>query len=317
MKSVTAGLLAAAMCALLTPAAAAPVTMATSQPGSLTNSVAAAVAAVVSERTDIRVLLAPGQSDGHSEVNEHQADLAVGTFLRAFTAGQQPFAKYAHTNLRNIGAMMPLRGVLYVRADSDIKSLADLKGKRMYCDYPALDAATSLMKAYLVDAGLTESDVTCLTTQNVVTAADGFVAGRVDVFQFAVGAAKVKEVSAAVGGLRVLPWIDVKGEAQQNIQSILPGVYAYTEQPAPFKEGITKEPMLLPAWNLYLFANDETPDDVVYKITKAVYENKADLVKVFGGLAVFDPKAMAMPEGDTPFHPGAVKFYKEAGIGSF
>lgn len=59
----------------------------------------------------------------------------------------------------------------------------------------------------------------------------------------------------------------------------------------------------------------ELPDDVVYAITKAVVENKPELVKQMPALEHFEPKESAIPAiNGLPFHPGAIKYYKEKGM---
>ena len=55
------------------------------------------------------------------------------------------------------------------------------------------------------------------------------------------------------------------------------------------------------------------PDDVVYSLTKTMYENKPELVRMLGAFNGFDPKHMAQPH-PTPYHPGAIRFYREVGL---
>jgi TRAP-type uncharacterized transport system substrate-binding protein len=56
-------------------------------------------------------------------------------------------------------------------------------------------------------------------------------------------------------------------------------------------------------------------DDVVYKIAKAMYENKPKLAESFRAFGGWDPQTMnkAMPAS---FHPGSLKFFKDKGIGA-
>lgn len=60
----------------------------------------------------------------------------------------------------------------------------------------------------------------------------------------------------------------------------------------------------------------DIPDDVAYTITKTIIENVAKLRKIHAGLSSFDPKRAVDPGlvGNCPFHPGAVRYYKEAGL---
>jgi uncharacterized protein len=66
--------------------------------------------------------------------------------------------------------------------------------------------------------------------------------------------------------------------------------------------------------NILVGAN--VPADIVYTITKTVVENAARLPKIHAALADFNPKMAADPamNGNCPLHPGALKYYKEAGL---
>ena len=55
------------------------------------------------------------------------------------------------------------------------------------------------------------------------------------------------------------------------------------------------------------------PEDVVYRMTKAMAQNVASMSAVNKSMSDLTPKGMAEDIG-VPFHPGAAKFYKEAGI---
>jgi TRAP transporter TAXI family solute receptor len=61
---------------------------------------------------------------------------------------------------------------------------------------------------------------------------------------------------------------------------------------------------------------DSVPDDVVYTITKAIMENADKLPKIHVALTDFDPKTAADLglNGNCPLHPGAAKYYKDAGL---
>jgi uncharacterized protein len=65
-----------------------------------------------------------------------------------------------------------------------------------------------------------------------------------------------------------------------------------------------------------IMAAASVPEDVVYTLTKTVIENKDKLPKIHSALVDFDSKEAADPalNGNCPMHPGAVKYYKEAGL---
>jgi TRAP transporter TAXI family solute receptor len=62
-----------------------------------------------------------------------------------------------------------------------------------------------------------------------------------------------------------------------------------------------------------LVTNASTPDDVVYNLVKAVFDNFDDFKKLHPAFANLDPKEMVKDGITTDLHPGAVKYYKEKG----
>ena len=164
----------------------------------------------------------------------------------------------------------------------------------------------------LANAGLTYDDVIKVPAPNVAASARDFASGKSDVLFFALGSGKVMEVAAKVGGLRVLP-VDASPEAVARLHKVNPDVYVTVANPAPNVVGITK-PTNVCAIDVVLFTNAGVPDEVIYKIMKGIYENKADLENSFKPFGLFDVKRMATPIEGVPFHPGAIKFYKEIGL---
>ena len=58
----------------------------------------------------------------------------------------------------------------------------------------------------------------------------------------------------------------------------------------------------------------DVSDDLVYSVTKAVFENLDDFRKQHPAFANLDPKKMIVDGLSAPLHPGAVKYYKEKGL---
>jgi len=90
-----------------------------------------------------------------------------------------------------------------------------------------------------------------------------------------------------------------------------PKTYLTVIDPAPGLTGVLK-PTLLAVYDYTLYASKATPDDVVYKAVKAIYENEAELKEAGALFRTFSPKNMSKEQG-IPYHPGAKKFYQEAG----
>jgi TRAP transporter TAXI family solute receptor len=307
-------------CALLAPlfaaaAAAQTLSIVTTPSGSFTNSAGAAIAKVISEKTKLRALVQPQALAAMSPVAAGIAEFGMSnaydlTFFATGTAYYQGQPK--HPNLRQIAAVTQLRVALHVRKDSPIKTIADLKGRPLGAGFNAQKTIARTIEALLANANLTYDDVDKVLTPNVSRSVEDFISGRTDALFFALGSAPVKQAAATVGGLRVLP-IDDSPEAVARIKKLLPGAYVMKVNPAPNLDGITA-PTNVVAFDLVFFTRQDVPDDIVYAVTTALHDNKKDLAAIFRPMALFNPDSMAKAVEDVPFHPGALKYYREIGI---
>jgi TRAP transporter TAXI family solute receptor len=287
----------------------------TTPAGSFSNSAGQAMAKVLVDKAKLRAVVQAQASTGFDEVESGAADFNVsnsfdGTFYTTGTGEYQ--GNGAKPAMRYAGALIPYRVAMHVRADSPIKSIADLKGKRVSSDFNAQKTIARIIEAHLANAGLGWKDVVGVPAPNVVRQAEDFMSGKVDVMFFALGSASIKQANAAVGGVRVLE-VDTAPEAMKRAQALIPGAYVMQVAPHPSVEGVSK-PTNLIAFDMVMMTNAKVKDDVVYRTVKALHENKQDLVATFPPFALFQPQNMAKPLQDVPFHAGAEKFYREAGL---
>jgi TRAP transporter TAXI family solute receptor len=292
-------------------AAAQTYGIATMQPGTLNHTTGSAIAKVLKEKAGMNVLVQPtaGETTLIPMVGRAEAELGIANIAEVVNvtkggsaAGQQP-------DLRLIGSIHPLRVAFFVRKDSDMKTIADLKGKRVPVGYSAMRTIDAITNAVLATAGLTASDVKAVPVPNVVRGADDFMSGNADVFNFAFGAGKVREVDATVGGLRVLEISDAGMPASHKF---FPYGYLSEVEPGPAFIGVTAK-MKVYAYDNMLFTNAKVKDDVVYKIIDTMENNKADLVAVQPALKDFTAAGLYKLY-DIPYHDGALKYFKDKGV---
>jgi len=315
MNRFNIAMIVAATGILAGAAQAQTLSIVTTPAGSFTNSVGGAVAKVIDEHAGLRATVSPQQSHGQEAVHDGSAELSLATIsdVQMYVTGTVDWeGKGPKKNIRLISRMVPIRTVFYVRTDSSVKSLSDLKGKRISVGYGAQKAVYRVALALLATAGLTDKDVQGVPARNIVQAADDFAAGKTDAFVFALGSGKVKQVAASVGGIRALP-VSPGAAAVVQMRKFVPGSYATSVTPRPNLDGITG-PTSVMAYDVVLFTRANMPDEVIYKITKAVYENKKDMAAVFAALNDFEPAGMARDYDDLTYHPGAIKFYQEKGL---
>jgi TRAP transporter TAXI family solute receptor len=279
--------------------------LATMQPGTLSHTSGSAIAKVLKEKGGLNVLVQPsaGESTLIPLVARGEADIGISNIFEVENA------KKASPELRLIGSLHSLRGAYWVRKDSTMKTIADLKGKRVTMGYSAMRTIDPMMHAILATGGLTEKDIKPVLVPSVVRGADDFIAGATDMFFFAFGAPKVREVNASVGGIRAL---EIPESGMAAAKKILPQGYLSPAVPNPFFVGVEK-PMGVYTWDNMIFTNAKVKDDVIYKIIDTLEKNKADLVAVQPALREF-AAAKLYKEYDIPYHPGALKYFKDHNI---
>lgn len=290
------------------------ITISTTAAGSFTNSIGSAIGKVIVENVGMKAVVAPGQSHGHEQVNDGNSDMSLVTAsdLQFFVTGTGDYeGRGKRENIRMVARMVPLIASAFVQKDSPIKSLKEVKGKKISWGYHVQKSVFRLVQAQLANAGLGEKDITPILTQNIIGAANDFAAGKTDVFWFAMGSGKVKQVAAKVGGLRVLP-IDSSPAAVARMAAVYPTSYATTMKPGPAAPGL-KAPAPFMAYDMVLFTNKMMPDETIYKIVKALHANKKSLAATFGVLNRFNPNGMAKAYKHLTYHPGAIKAYQEMG----
>ena len=285
--------------------------------GSIGYNMASAIARVMSEAANVQSRVQPysGSSAVLPLVNTGELDLTVCNVLEIEEAarGEGPYNGRKQANLRVLGVIFPLYSSIFVRKDSPIKTLADLKGKRLPYGYSAQVTLERVVDAIIATGGLKRSDIVPVLVPNVVRGADDFIEGKTDGGFFALGAAKVAEVDKSVGGIRYLPVPD-DPKADAAMKKLMPYAYVKLIKPLPAFVGLDG-PTKLMAYDYLVVVGAHLGDDTVYKIAKAMYENKPKLAESLRAFNGWHPATIGK-EMPAPFHPGSLRFFKEKGIGA-
>jgi len=305
----------AVFAAMTGTAAAQAIGMGVGAAGFWTNSAGAAIAKVANDAgVKMRIQPFTGTTVYVPSIDNGQLEFGLANHLESYQAvhGVGLWGGKKLDNIRVVTVISPLRVTLFVKKDSPIKRVSDLKGKRVTTDYSAQKIVQLLVEGTLSSGGLTMNDIEQVKVPNVVRGATDFAAGKADAFFFALGAGKVAETDAAVGGIRALG-IDPSPGALQRLQKYIPVGYGDLVQPAPHLPGVVGPTRIL-AYDYLALAGKDTPAELVYQVTKAMHGGKAGLAAAFKPLAEFDPAKMAKELGKgLEYHPGAIKFYREIG----
>lgn len=220
--------------------------------------------------------------------------------------------KSATKNVRSIARVWILPYAYMVKEDSGIKTIADLKGKRVVVNFKTNVSLGQANRTILSTAGLTEKDVTPVDSGGVVASIGMVVQGRVDAAPVATGMPQMRKAHATVpGGLRI---ISLGPKATDDFMAAgMSGLYTTVEKPNKRKPFVREETKIA-AFDSYLNAGTQVSDEDAYQMAKAIYDNWAAMQKDYPPLRGTQQKYLAPANNPIPYHPGAAKYYKEVGI---
>ncbi|MDQ0315044.1 TAXI family TRAP transporter solute-binding subunit [Amorphus orientalis] len=323
MKAIF-GFAAAALAAgaiAATPVLAETVSISTLPPGAINNVQAQAIAKVVQEHSDLQMRVvtfnSPGAIMGSTQAGQTDFSFISTDETGAAFEGSPPYDGKAMKDLRVAATIFPFKVGLVVRNDSDIKSVEDLQGKRIPTGWQGFQQGLYLFDGLLATAGTTLDELAAegeaVPTANLLRGADDLKADRIDVTMFAVGAPKMAELDSAIpGGIRFLSLTDTP-ETAKAMADVRPEYHMAVQKPAPHLAGIHGDTTLM-QYAMVVVANKNVSDDTVYELVKAIYENKPALVAGHPSFNAMTQEGLATTQPRVEYHPGAIKFYKEAGI---
>lgn len=240
-------------------------------------------------------------------VNKKEAELALvqsDTLDFAFNA-KEAF-KEPLKEMGAIAVLYPEIIQVVVRADSPAKSFADLKGMKIGVGAPG--SGTEANFRQLLDVyGLSKDDIKGQYL-SFSESAEQFKDRHIDAFIVVAGIPNSAIVDIATQhDIRIL---NIAGDAAKKLSEKYPFL-APAKIPANTYKNQTQDVETV-AVNAVLIAGKELPVDVVYNLTKTLFENQADLASAHAKGKELNLQA-AVKGVSIPFHPGAEKYYKEKG----
>lgn len=210
-------------------------------------------------------------------------------------------------DVRVVTTIAPNVGIFVTKKGTGIETIADLKGKRVVLG-PAGAGFDYFLKPLLQAHGISYDDIKVLNG-NYLSAGDMLTDGKADA-AFMGGAIPIPAVTQLCSTQDV-----VFIKLDDGVESKLKEYPFYF--PVPVKKDaysdLTEDIVGINVGNMHLISHAKVPEDVVYNFTKLMYQNRAKIAEQHPAAKAINPKN-AIRDTGTPFHPGAIKFYKEEGI---
>jgi TRAP transporter TAXI family solute receptor len=240
-------------------------------------------------------------------VQEGKADVGLANSISTADAmtGRKPFNK-PHDNVCNVATLYPQYFQFVVLKDSGIDKISDLKGK-MITTQQVGNTGEVITRHFLEANGVTFNDVKVSRvgyTDSVNQMKDGHAVGFGLTTQAPAGA--VMDIAAA----RDIKMFEQK-DVYDKMLKLNPSYKLITLPKGTYPK--QDKDLTVIGFTTHVVASCKLPEKEVYTMTKTIAANTKTLSTVAKAIGDLDAKGMALDIG-VKFHPGAAKFYKEAGL---
>lgn len=234
----------------------------------------------------------------------------------AFTGKDKRFKDRPAKEIRTLWTMYPNYMHVVTTADSGIKTVADLKGKRVSTGAPG--SGTEVEAFLILDAaGVKTTDFAKQERLGAGESAEALSQGTIDAYFWSGGlpTGSVVELSTTLarkGKKIAFVDMDPNGELVKELLKRFAGVMGAGAIPKSVYN-MEKDVNTLTFWNLFM-GPESLPEKYSYAITKALFENVGQLqTAVKASKDTTLPNAVKSYGGVIPYDPGALKYYKEKG----
>ncbi len=240
-------------------------------------------------------------------INKKEAELALvqsDTLDAAFNA-KAPFTEVIKS-MSTIAVLYPEIIQVVVRADSPVKSIADLKGKKVGVGAPG--SGTEANFRQLMDVyGLAKEDVNSQYL-SFSESAEAFKDRHIDAFIVTAGIPNAAIMD--IGTQHEIRIINIPADMAAKLTGKYPFL-ATAKVPAGTYKNQTQDVATV-AVNAVIIVGNQLSVDVVYSMTKALFDSQAELASAHAKGKELNLQ-YAVQGVSIPFHPGALKYYKEKG----
>ncbi len=237
---------------------------------------------------------------GDAELGTVQNDVAIFAYT-----GTDSFADEQITSFSVISSLYAEYVQIVVRADSDITCISDLKGKSVSIGAAGSGVYTNAMHV-LEAAGLTEDDIDAQYL-SFSESSDGLKNKQIDAAFICAGIpnAAITEL-ASTTGVRLISLSD------EEVATLIAAHPTYTNLVIPADVYGTDEDANCIAITALLVCANDLDEDLVYEMTKALYEQDGILTHAKAAEITLDSAFDGV--GELPIHPGAARYYQEIGL---
>ncbi|WCE30882.1 TAXI family TRAP transporter solute-binding subunit [Vibrio sp. SCSIO 43137] len=217
--------------------------------------------------------------------------------------------KGAFKKLRAVFSVHPEPFTVVARADSGIKTFDDLKGKRVNIGNPG-SGQRGTMEVLMDRYGWSTDDFKLVSELKASEQSKALCDNKIDAMVYVVGhpSGAIKEATTSCDS-------KIVSVASPTVEKLVAdkSFYRTATVPGGMYNGNPSDVGTFGVGATFVSSTD-VPEDVVYQIVKAVFENFDTFKKLHPAFANLKKEEMIKDGLSAPLHPGAAKYYKEAGL---
>lgn len=243
-------------------------------------------------------------------ISQQELDFGVvqSDVQAAAVQGTRMFEGKPYSGLRSVFSLHPEPIHVMARKDADIHAFSDLKGKRVNIGNPG-SGQRAMMELLMDEAGWTKSTFSIAAELKSSEQAQALCDDKFDATFWAAGLPNgAAQEATTTCDVVILPMDDA---ISNGVMASYP---AYSPNVIPggmYRGNDSNIPSFGPKGTLV--SSVDVPDEVVYQLVKAVFENFNTFKKLHPAFARLTPEEMVNTSLIAPLHQGAVKYYKEQG----
>tara|TARA_B100000676_G_scaffold312908_1_gene389749 strand:+ start:262 stop:1266 length:1005 start_codon:yes stop_codon:yes gene_type:complete len=285
----------------------------TAPPGGAFFVVGGAIAQVVDQNTrttgwQVSSEATKGTQENIRRLARNELDFALANAAISYFAVRGEGKWEAKQEIRTVMTLAPNIALFITPSGSGVNTMADLRGKRVVVG-PAGAGFDHFLRPILQAHGITYDDFTPL--HNTQAGAVDMLADGSAAAAFLGGAVPTASITQASAS-QDIHFIPFDAAARDALFERYP-FFAPAKIPADTYRDQREEYAGMNVGNMHLITRASLDEDTVYAFTKALYENRAEVVKKHPAGRAINPKNIVRDTG-TPFHPGAIRYFKEIGI---
>jgi TRAP transporter TAXI family solute receptor len=218
-----------------------------------------------------------------------------------------------YKDLRLVATMMKFTVSPVVPLKSGITKTSQLKGTRMATGFKGAPLFLNIHNGALATANLTPADIKSVPQVGLVQHWRAFMAGKIDWVIAAAGSGFVKQMNAKIdGGVRHISF-PTGEESLKKMHKWFPKTNWEVVQPRKGLTGVV-EPTNFVSYDYMLWTHKGLSNDIVYKVTKVMHTQEKQLKEGGPLWRSYEANKRLAKEQGHAYHPGAVKYFKEAGL---